>query len=1147
MTMKNREVFQTDPLELRLVNNGVAEVVDASTDEQVRALRYELETFVCEKQYSRGLHRILDSYLTCLGKEEQKPVWVSGFFGSGKSHLVKMLRALWVDVELPDGARARGIAHLSSEVKTSLKELSTQGKRLGGLHAASGSLLTEQGNSIRLALLGFVFRSAGLPKSYPAARFVLFLKKNGWYEKVKREVEKAGKSFEKELRDLYVSPVLAKALLKADPDFAESEAKAKTLLKEQYPSRTDVTDDDMVHAIQDALEVDGRLPLTLVVLDEVQQWIGEDVERGAQVNSLAECLAKRFGARLLLVCTGQTALTGTPVLQRIQHRFHVKVELSDADVETVIRKIVLAKRADRVAPLEKLLENCSGEVSRHLTGTGIGPRPEDDSVLLSDYPLLPVRRRFWEKVLRAVDRAGTAGQLRTQLRVVHEAVQRTAEAPIGTVVPADFVYYDRATELVQTGVLLREIHEKVARLDDGTPDGSLKSRLAALAFLIGRLPREKGLDDGIRATPETLANLLVEDLKGGGDDLRGRVPKLLDAMAAAGHLMKVDDEYRLQTKEGSAWDAAWREAVARIQGDEPKMASLRRDVLKDALEASLGGIAVHQGKSKVRRAAELSYGAERPSPAKGGIPVWIRDGWNEDEKAVVAEVHSLGTEAPLVVVFVPKRRGEELKKALAAWKAADETLGARGIPTSEEGKEARHGMEGTRESRRQEIEGLVSEIVDGARVFLAGAPKPLDGDDLEETVKDAVGAALARLYPRFGDGDHLAWEQVFTKAKGGSPDALTAVGHKGDVAAHPVTSAVRAEIGSGRKGSELRKKFAEPPFGWPQDAVDGALFALLAAGRIRATLQGQPAGVSLDRTKIGIAEFRLEEDLVTTAQKIALRNLFQQAGLSGKPNEEVATASLFLDELRRRAEAAGGDKPLPERPSLTRVNELAALSGNKQLLALHDAREELGKLAKEWKERGEAIGRRLPAWQTLERLQDHADGLAVAAEVAPQAEAIRDGRRLLEEPDPVPPLSSRLVDALRAELKARYAEWRARFESERKALEADASWQKLSPADRSALLAACKLSELPEPKAGTPEELLSALDATSLAGWTERLHALTSRFAEARKEAAQRVAPKAVVVALPKATLHDEAEVEKWLEEARRVLKEKLASGPVIV
>ena len=409
--MKNREVFAKDPLELRLVNNGVAEVVDASTPEQLRTLRYELETFVCEKQYARGLQRILDTYLSCLGKEEQKPVWVSGFLGSGKSHLVKMLRALWVDFEFADGAKARGLAHLSSDVKATLKELSTQGKRLGGLHAASGTLGAGAGGSIRLALLGVVFRSAGLPESWAAARFVLFLRSHGLFGKVAKEVEKAGRKLEKELHDIYVSPVLAKALLKADPSFAEGEAKVRFLLKEQFPKKEDVTDDEMVHTIHEALDINGKLPLTLLVLDEVQQWIGDDANRSYQVNVLAECLAKRFGARLLLVATGQTALSGTPILQRLQDRFHVKIELSDADVETVIRKIVLAKRADKVGQLEKLLEKCSGEISRHLVETKIGPRPEDEEVLTVDYPLLPVRRRFWERVLRAVDRGGTAGQL----------------------------------------------------------------------------------------------------------------------------------------------------------------------------------------------------------------------------------------------------------------------------------------------------------------------------------------------------------------------------------------------------------------------------------------------------------------------------------------------------------------------------------------------------------------------------------------------------------------------------------------------------------------------------------------------------------------------------------------------------------------
>jgi len=83
--MKNREVFLKDPLDPKnhLVNQGVAEVVDPRTEQELRTLRYELETFVCEGQYARGIERILNAYLTHLDREEQPAAWVSGFYGSG--------------------------------------------------------------------------------------------------------------------------------------------------------------------------------------------------------------------------------------------------------------------------------------------------------------------------------------------------------------------------------------------------------------------------------------------------------------------------------------------------------------------------------------------------------------------------------------------------------------------------------------------------------------------------------------------------------------------------------------------------------------------------------------------------------------------------------------------------------------------------------------------------------------------------------------------------------------------------------------------------------------------------------------------------------------------------------------------------------
>ena len=269
---------------------------------------------------------------------------------------------------------------------------------------------------------------------------------------------------------------------------------------------------------------EGELPCTVIILDEVQQYIGEDSSRSYAVQEVVEACSKRFGDRLLLLGTGQTALSSTPALQRLQGRFTVNVELSDTDVEAVTRRVVLAKRPDRTNDVKSTLDDNTGEINRHLVGTRIGPRSEDEAVLVEDYPLLPVRRRFWEHTLRAVDRAGTAGQLRTQLRIVYDAIRYTADDPVGTVVPADFLFEEISPNLLQSGVLLREVNETIIEQDDGTPDGRLKSRLCALVFLIRKLPREAGIDIGVRATEEILADLLVKDLAQDGAMLRSRLP-----------------------------------------------------------------------------------------------------------------------------------------------------------------------------------------------------------------------------------------------------------------------------------------------------------------------------------------------------------------------------------------------------------------------------------------------------------------------------------------------------------------------------------------------------------------------------------------------------------------------------------------------
>ena len=1147
--MKNRDVFRKDPDRIALLNNGVAAMSDAMTADERRTLRFELEHFVCEGQYRSGLVRILESYLGRQGQPEQPAAWISGFFGSGKSHLAKMLRFLWTDYTFPeDGASARGLAHLPNDAGELLREVSTLGRRGHGLHAAAGTLGAGAGGSVRLALLGIVFKSAGLPESFPLARFCLWLRKNGLYEGVRAEVEANGRDFGKELGALYVSPLIARALLAADPGFAASEQEARAALRAQFPKPGDITTDEFADALHDALASGGGMPGTVIILDEVQQYIGDDTGRSYVVQEIVEACSKRFGDRLLFVGTGQTALSGTPALQRLQGRFTVNVELSDHDVETVIRRVVLAKRPDRMNDVQSVLEANAGEIDRHLRSTRIGRRGEDSAILVDDYPLLPVRRRFWEHALRAVDRAGTAGLLRTQLRIVYDAIRRTADEPVGTVVPADFLFEALSADLLRSGVLLREIHEVIVRLGaDGAPEGKLKSRICSLVFLIRKLPREAGADIGVRATAETLADLLVEDLATDGAALRGRLPVLLDELVEAGTLMKIEDEYSLQTREGSDWEAEFRSRRSRIANDAASMAARRASLLGAAVRDATGSVRLLQGTCREPRKLALHLRPDPPPDGGNDVPVWVRDGWGASEGSVLADARAAGPDSPVLHVFVPKSRAEDLARLIAVRSAAADTLEYKGVPSSPEGIEARQGMETRQAEAGNHLRALVADVVNGAKVFQCGGSERLEAT-LPDKVREAAGASLDRLFPRFGEADDPRWSKVIEHSRAGAEHPLALLDHGGKTEEHRVCSTVLSFVGAGKRGREVRNHFSGPPYGWPRDAVDAALISLFGAGHLRATLNGETLQPRrLDQAKAPSVDFRAESATVDARQRLKLRKLFQTAGVDCKPNEESAAAGRLLSRLRDLAQSAGGEPPLPERPDTRHLSALEAMAGNEQLLAVLGRHDELAANFEEWTGAVRLAGERRPAFERLRRLARHAEGLEALGEVEPQTEAIVAARRLLDLSDPVPGLSSKLTDALRGALVQAHERYHEVYEREQRRLEGAESWRRIAEEDRNGILARLHLEKVSKGATGTGQEVLESLDRISLDGWRTRTAALPQMFAEARAEADRLVEPKIRHVKLGSATLRTPDDVKAWAETTERELLEQVRKGPIAI
>ena len=1146
--MRNRDIYQRDPQDIALPNSGVAAMTDAVTEDDRRTLRFELAHFVCEGEYRRGLVRILESYINHQGQPQQPAAWISGFFGSGKSHLAKMLRFLWTDYAFPeDGATARGIAHLPDDVVERLTELSTLGRRGNGLHAAAGTLGAGAGDSVRLALLGVVFKSKGLPGGYPQASFCLWLKKNDIYSPVRAAVEAKGRDFRQELNDLYVSPLIAQALLAAESNFAATERDAKSLLREQFPRTKDITTDQFADVLHDALATDDKgLPNTVVILDEVQQYIGEDADRSYVVQEVAEACTKRFGDRLLFLGTGQTALSGTPLLQKLQGRFTVNVELSDNDVETVIRRVVLAKRADRRADVHAVLDIHAGEIDRHLSGARIAPRSEDKAVLVDDYPLLPVRRRFWEQALRSVDRAGMAGQLRTQLRIVYEAIRETAHDPLGTVVPADFLFDQLAPNLLNSGALLREIHQTILDLKDGSSDGLLKSRLCALVFLIRKLPREAGVDSGVRANPEMLADLLVKDLTNDGTALRSRLPKLLEELVDVGTLMKLADEYSLQTKESSGWEAEFRSRRNKIVNDPPNMSGKRMERIGEALQQALASIKILHGQAKEPRKLALCFGAEPPAGGQG-VAVWIRDGWGASEQTVLADARAAGQDDPVVHVFVPRTHADELARLIATRSAAIETVEYKGVPTTEEGIEARRGMETRAAEAENNLRVLVSSVIEGAKVIQGGGNERLEAS-LADRVKAAAEASLARLYPEFRDADDSRWRTVIERARGGAANPLEAVDFAGKTDEHPVCATVLRFVGSGRKGREVRSHFSATPYGWPRDAVDAALVCLFGTGHLRATANGValPAR-QLDQGKVASADFRVESATVDTRQRMKLRQLFQTTGIACKPNDEGAAATELLRTLLELAQTAGGAAPLPATPKTEYLMALQSLAGNEQLLAVLERHDDLANDFKRWGDLSALAQQRVPAYERLLMLAKQGADLEACRSVLPQVEAIRTNRSLLTTTDPVPGLARTLTDALRTALVNAGREYDRVFSGERERLGRAASWQQIEPARREAILAQLHIKAATVGTLGTEQEVLSSLQQASLEDWRTRIAALPQLFANARSEADRLLEPTTRHVKLASDTLRTEDDVRAWARKTEQELVEQVKQGPVVV
>jgi hypothetical protein len=833
--MKIAELFR------RPIGRTIEEVIKVDlADEQTVAA--EIDEYVATDHIRARLEDVLDVFQDTINNpSERTNVWVSGFFGSGKSSFAKMLGYL-IENPTVDGRSAleRFCERVDApKVQALLNTAHTQAPTLTVfLDLSTGRNVAKEGESIVLPVYRALLERLGYSRNLLLAELEFDLEGDGQlaaFEERFAEVSNGHKTWT-ERRNVGLAKGEAShamhLLRPATYPNADSWAKGA-----QEP---EVTHNWFAERALRLLERrGGEHRRLLFVVDEVGQYVARSVHRMLDLQGLAEAIQKRRGP-LWLVVTSQErlddvvdSLEGKQVeLARVQDRFPIRADLLPSDIEEVTGRRVLDKTAagqDAVRALVAANRNKLVVNTRLTSATRATDPGEDDIVRL--YPLVPYQVQLLIDAVSARRAHGGAspilgGSNRTIIKLAQQLVV-DPRAGLGDLAVGALVTIDRAYDLLESVIPTAwqsEVEQVAAKY--GTDSNEARAlKAVALCSDVGALP----------LTVENLAVLLhpAVDAESGLPELRTACEHLV----ADDRLRAGEDGFHLQSAEQKDWEQTRRQIDTTLTDAN----RIRRLLLKDAL----AGLAVQHGKT-----FKIEVTVEGERLIDGDIALHIEEADDKRrsdlrdlsrEPAAANRVTWVFTEDPETYEAV-----QELHRSRSMIERKD-------TPSKSAAEVELLGDERARLARweRLAVERLTRDLVAGQVIFrgviddaptgtLRAAAQKAVGDHLEEIYEriDQFSAniggkdVLAVLHADNLDGIHPDLREDGIGLTHTTPSGEQVVTDNDPLLAVLTEISDRAAYGNEATGKHLETVFGSPPYGAPVEVVQAVLAAGIRVGLI---------------------------------------------------------------------------------------------------------------------------------------------------------------------------------------------------------------------------------------------------------------------------------------------------------------------------
>ncbi|MDY5415083.1 BREX system P-loop protein BrxC [Anaerotignum sp.] len=531
--------------------NGVIKVDQAADD----VIEQELNEYVITKELKKHFITFFNYYSDALDEPTADTgVWISGFFGSGKSHFLKMLSYLLENKEVKgihsverfrkkfeDDPATYMLIDRSTKVETEAILFNID---------IEGSINKDKTAVLRVFAKTFYNHLGFFGENLKVAKLEQYIDQQGKTEQFRRVFEEkkgmpwvdSRKAFA--FNGKFIIPTLVEVL-----DMSEEDA--KTWFNDK--SATEFSIAQLVEDIKDYLNTKPDNFRLLFMVDEVGQYVGTDTDMLLNLQSLVEKIGSECGGKVWVVCTGQEAIdeiikVRADEFSRIQARFKTRLSLSSSSVDEVIQKRILKKNNEAESKLEAVYEKNDSVLRNLFSFTDsildikgyTGPRE-----FAINFPFVPYQFIIMQKVFAEIRKHGNSGKHlsggeRSMLSGFQEAAQKIQEKDEYALVPF-FRFYDTVHTFLDSTI--RRVIERCQKAaDNGDGIETQDVDVLKLLYLIRYI-------DDIPANLDNIVILMADDIRIDKITMREIVRDSLNRLLSQNYIGRTGEIYNFLTDE----------------------------------------------------------------------------------------------------------------------------------------------------------------------------------------------------------------------------------------------------------------------------------------------------------------------------------------------------------------------------------------------------------------------------------------------------------------------------------------------------------------------------------------------------------------------------------------------------------------------